>query len=119
MLPFERLTHSAKTSRMSGLLRLRFEHARRAHHSASDSVLQWALANGAPVERIRPPVTVDRPPPKYPQRTRPEFFNSLPPSYRVAEKYLVFVAGGRLVGEHGLLVLPDGSFSVESVYDRP
>jgi capsular polysaccharide biosynthesis protein len=116
---FERLTHSAKTSRMSRPLRLRLERARIAHHRATDSVLQWALANGAPVERIRPPVTVNRPPPKYPQRTHPEFFNSLPPSYLVGEKYLVLVAGGRLVGEDGLLVLPDGSFSVESVYDRP
>jgi capsular polysaccharide biosynthesis protein len=47
-----------------------------------------------------------------------EFFTSFPRSYLVPEKYIARVPGGRLVAGEGLLVLPDGSFSVESIYER-
>ena len=33
-------------------------------------------------------------------------------------RYLVTVDGARLVGPHGLVVLPDGSYAAESVYSR-
>src|SRR5579862_64722 len=61
MLSLGRLAPSAKTSQRSRLARLWRQRARPACHRACDSVLQWALVNGAPLERIRPPVTVDRP----------------------------------------------------------
>jgi capsular polysaccharide biosynthesis protein len=82
-------------------------------------VLQWALAApDASIERVRPASIINRVPPNTLDATVHEFFTSFPQSYLVPEKYIARVPGGRLVGDVGLLVLPDGSFCVESIYER-
>jgi capsular polysaccharide biosynthesis protein len=91
----------------------------RSPHPVCESVLEWALAApDASVERVRPASTVKRLPPHTLDATVQEFFTSFPPSYLVPEKYIARIPGGRLVSADGLLVLPDGSFSVESIYER-
>ncbi|HVA07841.1 MAG TPA: glycosyltransferase family 61 protein [Acidimicrobiales bacterium] len=91
----------------------------RSPHLVCESVLQWALAApDASVERVRPASTVKRLPPNTLDTSVHEFFTSFPRSYLVPEKYIARVPGGRLFAGDGLLVLPDGSFSVESIYER-
>jgi Glycosyltransferase 61 len=88
-----------------------------ARHPVCESILQWALATpGARVERIRPSLTIERVQPQtIGGNVHP--YLGFPPAYVVPEKYLACVPGGRLVGKQGLVVLPDGSFSAESIYD--
>jgi capsular polysaccharide biosynthesis protein len=91
----------------------------RPSHSVCESILEWALTTpDASVERVCPASTVHRQPPNTLDATVHEFFASFPPSYLVPEKYIARVPGGRIVASEGLLVLPDGSFSVEGIYER-
>ena len=88
-------------------------------HPVCDSVLDWALATpGASVECVCPSSTVHRLPPNTLDATVHEFFTSFPRSYPVPEKYVARVPGGRVVGDEGVVVLPDDSFCVESIYER-
>lgn len=92
---------------------------REPQHSVCESLLQWALAAPeASVERVRPAVTVRRQLPSTLEPRVHEFFTSFPPSYVVPEKYLARVPGGGIVGEQGIVVLPDGTFCAESIYGR-
>jgi capsular polysaccharide biosynthesis protein len=81
-------------------------------------VLEWANATpDASAELVLPASTVERLPPNTLDATVHSFFASFPRSYLVPEKYIARVPGGRVVASEGLLVLPDGSFSVESIYE--
>jgi hypothetical protein len=91
---------------------------RNSRHGICESVLEWALlAPGAHVERIRPSYTVDREAPHTIDGRVHPYFASFPSEYVVPEKYLACIPGGRVLGKRGLVVLPDGSFSAESIYD--
>src|SRR3984957_10856420 len=91
---------------------------RNSRHPVCDSVLKWALTTpGIHVERIRPSYTVDRVAPRTIDGSVHPYFASFPSKYVVPEKYLACVPGGRVLGKRGLVVLPDGSFSAESIYD--
>ncbi len=92
---------------------------RMRRHPRCESVHQWAVATpGASVERVRLEVKVNRPRPTFlaSDEQSYEYFSSFPSEYIVPERYLSCIPGGRVVGVHGLVVLPDGSLSTESTY---
>ena len=69
------------------------------------------------MEVVHPSFEVRRACPNTTEATLLPLFASLPETYFVPEKYLVRIRDGRIIGKHGAVVLPDGSFSVESVYN--
>ena len=84
----------------------------------TDSVLAWCQANGQPdVLRLLPGFSVSRPPART-SDPEPHRKFQVPLSYQVPEKYLAVVQGVRLAGPAGLVVLPDGSFAAESIFER-
>ena len=109
------IVNGCRSGAWLGLLRYRSALPR---HPVCESILEWALASsGAHVERIRPSLTIERVQPHTISGNVHPYLGSFPPAYVVPEKYLACVPGGRLVGKQGLVVLPDGSFSAESIYD--
>jgi hypothetical protein len=110
--PWARLRRTARSHRTR---------ARRLSHPRCDSIQQWTVSTpGAAIELVRPRVTVRRPRPS----TSPsineayDYFLSLPEEYVVPERHLARIPGGCLVGDRGLLVLPNGAVSTESVYEH-
>jgi capsular polysaccharide biosynthesis protein len=85
-----------------------------------ESVLQWALSHpDADVQRLHEAATIRRHSPRaLDHLAAQQFFSSFPPEYVLPEQYLARLPGAFLVGDVGLVVLPDGSFSAESIYDR-
>jgi len=83
-------------------------------------VLQWALSHpDADVQRLHAETTIRRDSPRtLDQPAAQQFFSSFPPEYVLPEQYLARLPGAFLVGDVGLVVLPDGSFGAESIYDR-
>ena len=101
-----------------GSLRTR---AWRLSHPRCDSIQQWAVSTpGAAVKPVRPRVTVRRPRPSITRSINQgyDYFLSLPEEYVVPERHLARIPRGCLIGDHGLLVLPNGALSTESVYEH-
>jgi capsular polysaccharide biosynthesis protein len=114
-----RILQRAEGSRLHEGLRSVRDRLINPAHPVCDSVLNWAIATpGVRVERVRPSSMVQRLPPKTLDASVHEFFLRFPRSYSVPEKYVARVPGGRLIGHEGVFVLPDGSFCVESIYER-
>jgi capsular polysaccharide biosynthesis protein len=63
-------------------------------------------------------MTIHRRAPRTLDPAAQQYFASFPPAYVLPEKYLARLPGALLVGDVGLVVLPDGSFSAESIYER-
>lgn len=104
--------------RQSGLRRADVAPSERPRQSPPicEDVKAWAQARHAAFcQTILPARTIPR---KLPNTLEPEiheiFYKRL--KYEMPEKYLVLLHGARLVGENGLLVLSDGSYSAEIVY---
>ena len=113
----------ARAQRLRGLLRSRVRNVtggRQVEPPVCESVLQWALSHpGADVQRLQAAMTIRRQSPRtLGHPAAQQFFSSFPPEYVLPEKYLARLPGAFLVGDVGLVVLPDGSFSAESIYDR-
>ena len=108
-------------SRLSRPARSRRTRAWLLSHPRCDSIQQWAVSTpGAAVKPVRPRVTVRRPRPGISPSINQgyAYFLSLPEEYVVPERHLACIPGGCLIGDHGLLVLPDGALSTESVYEH-
>ena len=114
----------ARAQRLRGLLRWRGGAVTRARQAelppVCESVLQWALSHpDADVQRLHAATTIRRHSPRaLDHPAAQQFFSSFPPEYVLPEQYLARLPGAFLVGDVGLVVLPDGSFSAESIYDR-
>jgi len=81
-----------------------------------ESILEWALAHpGCEIQRLIPAARVHKSAPRTIESTLADKFSG-PLEYPIPEKYLARLPGARLVGDEGLVVLPDGRFAAEAIY---
>ena len=91
--------------------------ARRGHSPICDDVAEWAAAEGLETRTLLTPRQITRHVPRTvePQVT-PNYLDRLVANQK--GRSLVALEHARLVGRSGVVVLPDGSFAAESVYNR-
>jgi Glycosyltransferase 61 len=80
------------------------------------SVLEWANRQGLPSTIVLPPCETVR---RLPRTIEPEIDDVFIRRRTVSQpgKYLVSLHGAKVLGPHGLVVLPDGSYAAESVFN--
>lgn len=93
---------------------------RRPRPPIVESVQAWCEARpDVACTSLRPSeVTVRNPPRTLEPAVDDRFFTVAGREYTVPERYLARVGAARLIGDAGLVVLPDGGFSSELVFDR-
>lgn len=90
---------------------------RREEPPICESLMDWATDNQLAIQRLQPATEVSRTPVTTDDPMLDAYFRQYATSYDVPAKYLVRLPGAMLTGADGLVVLPDGRFAAESIYD--
>ena len=90
----------------------------RVHPPVVEDLKAWAQSEGVDVVQLSPAeLRVRRLPTPLESEPHPNYAEHQ--RAKIAERFLVCIAKARLWGENGLVVLPDGSFAAQAIYERP